>query len=109
MGGPGFLLSPGPPAYKEKPMASNEMEDVRKDIEDIKQSVGGLLIMFRHMAAELGDFAHNLSELGSQMMTRMGLVWESLGGKVEEETAPDSDEDEGADIIHFPHTEHDTT
>jgi len=90
-------------------MASEEMEEVRKDIEDIKQSVGGLLIMFRHMAAELGDFAHNFSELGSQMMTRMGLVWESLGGKVEEETASDSDKDEGAEIIHFPHTDHDTT
>ena len=26
-------------------------------------------------------------------MTRMGLIWESLGGQVSDETAPDSGED----------------
>jgi len=32
-------------------------------------------------------------------MTRMGFIWESLGGKVSEENTPDSDEDSGADVI----------
>ena len=74
----------------------------RDRLTDLEDSVAGLIALLKHFTAEMGDFSHNLSELGSQMMTRMGFIWEALGGKTEEETTPDSDENEGAEIVYFP-------
>ena len=74
----------------------------RDRLTDLEDSVAGLIALLKHFTAEMGDFSHNLSELGSQMMTRMGFIWEALGGKVEEETTPDSSEDSDAEIIPFP-------
>lgn len=78
-------------------MVSNE--ELQSEIDELRIAVQGMFGMLKHLTVEIGDFSHTLSELGSQFMARMGLIWESLGGKVSEENTPDSDEDSGADVI----------
>jgi len=78
-------------------MTSNE--ELRAEIDDLRIAVQGMFGMLKHLTVEIGDFSHTLSEVGTQFMTRMGFIWESLGGKVSEENTPDSDEDSGADVI----------
>jgi hypothetical protein len=82
-------------------MASNEQ--LEQEIADLKIAVQGMFGMLKHLTVEIGDFSHTLSEVGSQFMTRMGFIWESLGGKVVEENEPDSDkepdEEPGAEVI----------
>ena len=92
-------------------------ENTQKRLDEVEESTAGLIVLLKHLVAELGDFCHNLGSLTDQMMTRMGFVWEALGGKVEDETTPDSEdsgdkttedssEDSDAEIIPFP-TDHD--
>ena len=78
-------------------MVSNE--ELQSEIDELRIALQGMFSMLKHLTVEIGDFSHTLSELGSQFMARMGLIWESLGGKVSEENTPDSDEDSGADVI----------
>jgi len=78
-------------------MASNE--ELQSEIDDLRIALQGMFSMLKHLTVEIGDFSHTLSELGTQFMTRMGFIWESLGGKVSEENTPDSDEDSGAEVI----------
>ena len=77
-------------------MPSNE--ELQSEIDDLRIAVQGMFSMLKHLTVEIGDFSHTLSEVGTQFMTRMGFIWESLGGKVPEENTPDSDEDSGADV-----------
>lgn len=77
----------------------------KERIGDLEDSIAGMLALFKHLAVEVGDFSHNLSDLATHLMTRMGYIWEILEGKVGEETIPDSDENEeneGAEIVYFP-------
>jgi len=78
-------------------MASNE--ELQSEIDELRIAVQGMFSMLKHLTVEIGDFSHTLSEVGTQFMTRMGFIWESLGGKVPEENTPDSDIDSGADVI----------
>ena len=78
-------------------MASNE--ELQSEIDELRIAVQGMFSMLKHLTVEIGDFSHTLSEVGTQFMTRMGFIWESLGGKVPEENPPDSDIDSGADVI----------
>ena len=78
-------------------MTSNE--ELRAEIDDLRIAVQGMFGMLKHLTVEIGDFSHTLSEVGTQFMTRMGFIWESLGGKVSEENTPESDEDPGAEVI----------
>ena len=78
-------------------MASNE--ELEQEIQDLRVAVTGMFGVLKHLTVEMGDFSHSLSEVGTQFMTRMGLMWESLGGKVSEENEPDSDENPGAEVI----------
>ena len=78
-------------------MASNE--ELEKEIGELKVAVQGMFGLLKHLTVEMGDFSHTLSELGTQFMTRMGFIWESLGGKVSEENEPDPDEEPGAEVI----------
>ena len=72
-------------------MASNE--ELEQEIAELRIAVQGMFGMLKHLTVEIGDFSHTLSEVGTQFMTRMGFIWESLGGKVSDTTEPDSDED----------------
>jgi len=78
-------------------MVSNE--ELQSEVDDLRIALQGMFSMLKHLTVEIGDFSHTLSELGTQFMTRMGFIWESLGGKVSEENTPDSDEDSGAEVI----------
>ena len=78
-------------------MASND--ELQAEIDDLRIAVQGMFGMLKQLTVEIGDFSHTLSEVGTQFMTRMGFIWESLGGKVSEENTPDSDKDSGADVI----------
>ena len=72
-----------------------------------------MTVLLKHLVASIGDFSHNLSELGGGLMANMGIWWEALEGKtpeetaaemdnVSEETAEDSSEKEGGDVVYFP-------
>jgi hypothetical protein len=78
-------------------MVSNE--ELQSEVDDLRIALQGMFSMLKHLTVEIGDFSHTLSELGTQFMTRMGFIWESLGGKVSEENTPDSNKDSGADVI----------
>ena len=78
-------------------MPSNE--ELQSEIDELRIAVQGMFSMLKHLTVEIGDFSHTLSEVGTQFMTRMGFIWESLGGKVPEEPPRDSDIDSGADVI----------
>jgi hypothetical protein len=78
-------------------MASND--ELEEQIQEMRLAVTALFGALKHITVEIGDFSHSLSEVSTRFMTRMGIVWESLGGKVPEENEPDSDEDPGAEII----------
>jgi len=78
-------------------MPSNE--ELQSEVDELRVAVQGMFGMLKHLTVEIGDFSHTLSEVGGQLMTRMGFMWESLGGKVPEKTPRDSDEDSGADVI----------
>jgi len=78
-------------------MASNEQ--LEQEIAELKVAVQGMFGLLKHLTVEIGDFSHTLSEIGAQFMTRMGFIWESLGGKVSEENEPDPDEEPGAEVI----------
>jgi hypothetical protein len=84
-------------------MASNE--ELQAEVAELKTAVSAMFGMLKHLTVEIGDFSHTLSEVGTQFMTRMGFIWESLGGKVSEENAPQSDEepveDPGGEVIQF--------
>jgi len=72
-----------------------DIDELRSEVDDLRTALQGMFSMLKHLTVEIGDFSHTLSELGTQFMTRMGLIWESLGGQVSDETAPDSSEDSG--------------
>jgi hypothetical protein len=72
-------------------MTSNE--ELQAEIDELRIAVQGMFGMLKHLTVEIGDFSHTLAEVGTQFMTRMGYIWESLGGKVSDETTPDSSED----------------
>ena len=78
-------------------MPSNE--ELQSEVDELRVAVQGMFGMLKQLTVEIGDFSHTLSEVGTQFMTRMGFIWESLGGRVPEENPPDSDEDFGADVI----------
>jgi hypothetical protein len=78
-------------------MVSNE--ELQSEVDDLRIAVQGMFGMLKHLTVEIGDFSHTLSEVGTQFMTRMGFIWESLGGKVPEKPPRDSDIDSGADVI----------
>ena len=78
-------------------MASNE--ELQSEIDELRIALQGMFGMLKHLTVEIGDFSHTLSEVGTQFMTRMGFIWESLGGKVPEKPPRDSDIDSGADVI----------
>ena len=78
-------------------MTSNE--ELQSEVDDLRIALQGMFSMLKHLTVEIGDFSHTLSEVGTQFMTRMGFIWESLGGKVSEENTPDSNKDSGADVI----------
>ncbi len=69
------------------------IEELRSEVDDLRTALQGMFSMLKHLTVEIGDFSHTLSEVGTQFMTRMGFIWESLGGQVSDETAPDSSED----------------
>ena len=71
----------------------DDIEELRSEVDDLRTALQGMFSMLKHLTVEIGDFSHTLAELGTQFMTRMGLIWESLGGQVSDETAPDSSED----------------
>ena len=73
----------------------SEMEELRSEVDDLRTALQGMFSMLKHLTVEIGDFSHTLAEVGTQFMTRMGYIWESLGGKVSDETTPDSSEDSG--------------
>jgi len=50
-----------------------------------------MTVLLKHLVASIGDFSHNLSELGGGLMTNMGIWWEALEGKTPEETAAEMD------------------
>ena len=70
-----------------------DIDELRSEVDDLRTALQGMFSMLKHLTVEIGDFSHTLSEVGTQFMTRMGFIWESLGGKVSDETAPDSSED----------------
>jgi len=71
----------------------DSIEELRSEVSDLRIAVQGMFGMLKHLTVEIGDFSHTLSEVGAQFMTRMGFIWESLGGQVSNETVPDSSED----------------
>ena len=72
-----------------------------------------MTVLLKHLVACIGDFSHNLSELGGDLMTNMGIWWQALEGKtpeetaaemdnVSEETAEDSSQNGEDNVVYFP-------
>jgi len=72
-----------------------------------------MTVLLKHLVACIGDFSHNLSELGGGLMANMGIWWEALEGKtpeetaaemdnISEETAEDSSQNGEDNVVYFP-------
>ena len=85
----------------------------KERLSELERAMTEMTVLLKHLVACIGDFSHNLSELGGGLMTNMGIWWEALEGKtpketaaetdnVSEETAEDSSEKEGGNVVYFP-------
>jgi methyl-accepting chemotaxis protein len=63
----------------------------KERLSELERAMTEMTVLLKHLVASIGDFSHNLSELGGGLMTNMGIWWEALEGKTPEETAAEMD------------------
>ena len=85
----------------------------KERLSELERAMTELTVLLKHLVACIGDFSHNLSELGGGLMTNMGIWWQALEGKtpeetaaemdnVSEETAEDSSQNGEDNVVYFP-------
>lgn len=85
----------------------------KERLSELERAMTEMTVLLKHLVASIGDFSHNLSELGGGLMTNMGIWWEALEGKtpeetaaemdnVSEETAEDSSQNGEDNVVYFP-------
>jgi methyl-accepting chemotaxis protein len=85
----------------------------KERLSELERAMTEMTVLLKHLVACIGDFSHNLSELGGDLMTNMGIWWQALEGKtpeetaaemdnVSEETAEDSSQNGEDNVVYFP-------